>query len=94
MFLPKTHDFTTANIIVKPGMLLLRTSPPLLLIPPAIKINMKSTEPELTKQKLGKGEIEQPNILNLDTVIAAVAEEKEVGTEYGHCHQRYAVVPR
>lgn len=93
VFPPKTHDFTTANIIVKPGMLLLRTSPPLLLIPLAIKINMKSTETELTKQKLGKGEIVQPNTLHLNPVIASVAEEKEVGTEYGHCHQRYAVVP-
>lgn len=54
---------------------------------------MKSTETELTKQKLGKGEIVQPNTLHLNPVIASVAEEKEVGTEYGHCHQRYAVVP-
>lgn len=37
-------------------MLLLRTNPPLLLIPPAKRINMKGTEPEHTEQKLGESE--------------------------------------
>lgn len=47
-FFQKMHHFTTANIVVKLGMTLLRKNPPLLLL--------KKTDPELTKQKLGEGE--------------------------------------
>lgn len=56
MFLQKMHDFTTANFVLNLNVTLLRTNPPLLLLPPGTNTKKPPSDPELTKQKLGKRE--------------------------------------